>query len=100
MQRPRSYLAEAYTGRSNAAELGAAAARATAAAAALTAAGHPVSYLQTVFVHEDETSFHLFEADTVEDVAEAVRRAGIDCERVLEAHVLQQSSKRKDPPCA
>jgi hypothetical protein len=85
---PRDYLAEAYTARSNAAEIEAAAERATAAAAALTASGHPVRHLRTVFVPEDETSFHFFEANAAEDVAEAVRRADIACERVAEAIVL------------
>jgi hypothetical protein len=88
-QRPRSYLAEAYTARSNAAAVEAAAGRATAAAAALTAAGRPVQYVRTVFVPGDETCFHLFEADAAEDVAEAVRRAGIECERIVEADVLR-----------
>lgn len=88
MQRPRCYLAEAYTARSNAAELEAAAGRATAAAAALSRTGRAVRYVRTVFVPADETSFHLFEAETVEDVAETVRRARIECERIVEADLL------------
>jgi uncharacterized protein DUF4242 len=89
MQRPRSYLAEAYTARSSAAEVEAAAERATAAAEALTATGHAVRYVRSVFVRGDETTFYFFEADAVEDVAEAVRRAGIECERIVEADVAR-----------
>jgi hypothetical protein len=88
MQRPRSYLAEAYAARSSAAEVEAAAQRATVAAAVLSASGHAVRYVRTVFVPGDETCFYLFEADAAEDVAEVIRRAGIECERIVEANVL------------
>ena len=89
MQRPRSYLAEAYTARSRAAEVEAAARRATVAAAALAETGRAVRYVRTVFVPGDETCFYLFEADAAEDVADALRRAGIDCERIVEADLLK-----------
>jgi hypothetical protein len=88
MQRPRCFLAEAYTARSNAVELEAAAERAAAAAAALSRTGRAIRYVRTVFVSDDEMSFHFFEAEAVEDVTETVRRARIECERIVEADVL------------
>jgi hypothetical protein len=44
-----------------------------------------VRYLDSVFVPEDETCFHLFEASSAEDVCRAARGAGLRCQRVVEA---------------
>jgi hypothetical protein len=84
-QQARLYVAEAYTSRSSRTDLKAIAERATAAAAAITAPGRPVRYMRTVFLPDDETCFHLFEADAAEQVRQAVRRAGIECERIVQA---------------
>ena len=80
---------EAYAARSSGADVEAAAERATVAAADLRATGRAVRYVRTVFVPGDESCFYLFEADAAEDVADALRRAGIDCERIVEADVLK-----------
>lgn len=55
------------------------------AGAALTREGRAVRYLQSVFVPEDETCFLLYEADSVDLVAEAVGRAGLRLEHVSAA---------------
>ena len=55
------------------------------AGAALTREGRAVRYLQSVFVPEDETCFLLYEADSVDLVTEAVRRAGLRLEHVSAA---------------
>ena len=78
-----SFLAEVYTPVTAAvAEFEA---RARLAAADLSAAGTPVRYVRAIFVPDDETCFHLFEADSPEAVDEAMRRAGFVGARVTRA---------------
>ena len=83
------YLVEAYAPRTSGAEVKAAAERASAAAAAVTAAGRRVRHVRSMFLRADETCFHLFEADAAEPVAEVVERAGIECERIVEADFMR-----------
>jgi hypothetical protein len=59
--------------------------RAREAASTLTLAGTPVRYVRTIFVREDETCFHLFEAASAESVREAARRALLSPQRIVEA---------------
>lgn len=59
--------------------------RARAAADELAREGAPLSHLHCIFVPEDEMCLLLYEAASPELVREASRRAGIECERVLEA---------------
>ncbi len=78
-----NYLAEAYTPASAAvAEIET---RARLAAAELSAAGTPVRYVRSIFMPDDETCFHLFEADSPEAVDEAARRAGFVGARITRA---------------
>jgi len=42
-------------------------------------------YLRTTLVPSDETCFHLFEAPSVAVVEVALARAGLDCDRIVEA---------------
>jgi hypothetical protein len=51
----------------------------------LTREGTSVRFVRTVFVPEDETCFHLYEAASADAVCEAARRAGLPLERVIEA---------------
>jgi hypothetical protein len=60
-------------------------ARARAAADELAREGAPLRHLECIFVLEDEMCLLLYEAESPELAREASRRAGIDCERVLEA---------------
>jgi hypothetical protein len=60
-------------------------ARARAAADELAQEGAPLRHLECIFVPEDEMCLLLYEADSPQLAREASRRAGIECERVLEA---------------
>lgn len=55
------------------------------AAEALTREGTPVRYLRFIFVPDDETCFHLYEAPSVDAVREAALRAAVPVERIAEA---------------
>lgn len=89
-----TYLVEAYLARPRDAELAQAARRAQTAAEELTRQGLSVRYLRTLFLPEDETCFHLYEAATADDVREAGRRAGIVFERLVDAVEISARSKR------
>jgi hypothetical protein len=80
------YLAELYLSR-RAAGGGsrAVAARARAAAEELMDEGIDVRYLRSFFVPEDETLFLLYEGASAAAVEDAVTRAALQCDRVLEA---------------
>jgi uncharacterized protein DUF4242 len=86
-EKPRvaTYLVEAYLARARDSELTKQACAAQAAAAQLTREGSSVRYLRMIFLPEEETCFHLYEAVSVADVREAAARAGIGCERVADA---------------
>jgi hypothetical protein len=60
-------------------------ARARRAAAQLAEAGTEVRYLRAIFVPEDETCFHLFEAASLDAVRAASERAGLSAQRIVEA---------------
>jgi Protein of unknown function (DUF4242) len=78
-----SWLIEAYTpGSTNVAEVET---RARDAAAELTQAGTPIRYLRTIFVREDETCFHVFEAASAETVRQVAERARLSAQRIVEA---------------
>jgi hypothetical protein len=65
--------------------LASAAARARAAADELAGEGVAVRHLRSIFVPEDETCFMLYDGPSAAAVEDAVARAGLACERVLEA---------------
>ena len=77
-----SWLVEAYAPGST--DLHAVEARAREAAATLTLAGTPVRYVRTIFLRQDETCFHVFEATSVETVREAAKRARLVAQRIVE----------------
>ena len=83
-----TYLAEVYAARSNRAEIQAAVERAATAATAMTAAGHGVRHLHTIFAPRDETCFHLIEAENRAVAVETLRRAHIDSAHVTEAETF------------
>jgi hypothetical protein len=47
--------------------------------------GVGVKYLRTTFLPEDETILHLFEAPSAATLGEAVKRAALPFERIVEA---------------
>ena len=71
------FLVEVYTPRLEEAALATLVARLEAAAEAISTEGSRVTYLRSIHVPEDETCFHLFEAESAEIVREAGRRAAL-----------------------
>jgi hypothetical protein len=55
------------------------------AAADISAEGTPVRYVRSIFVTDEETSFHVFEAASAAAVHEAARRAGLTDARISRA---------------
>jgi hypothetical protein len=80
-----TYLVEVYMPRSHAQKAGAAGARARAAAAGLSREGVAVRYVRTMFLPDDETCFHLFEARSAGSVEEVCRQAGLGRVRIVPA---------------
>ncbi len=78
------YVAELYLSQIGSEGLRDAATRARVAADELSREGAPIRYLRALFLSEDETCFHLYEADTAELVCEASSRARIPVERIVE----------------
>jgi hypothetical protein len=73
----RSFLVESFTPQS--AALGELEARARHAAS-----GTSVRYVRSIFVRNDEICFHLIDAPSAADVADVIRSAGIEAQRIVE----------------
>jgi hypothetical protein len=86
------YLIELYASRAGSAVVEESSRRARAAAQELTAEGEPVRFVRAIFVPEDETCFFLYEAETVEDVERAARRASLDVDRIVQAATTSVTS--------
>lgn len=80
MQAPRTFLVEAYA--PAASDLATLLDQAHRAAADGTE--HPVLHIRSILVAEDETCFHLFEAESIEAVSSAVSAAHIRANRIVE----------------
>lgn len=78
-----SFLVEAYT--PEAAAIAEIEARVRRAAEDLSQTGTPIRHLRSIFVPQDETCFHLFEAPSAEAVREATQRARLAPQRIVEA---------------
>jgi hypothetical protein len=78
-----TYLVEAYLARTRDSELPERVHDAQTAAAELASEGRPVRYMRLFFLPEEETCFHLYEAESADAVREASARAGIGCERIF-----------------
>ena len=76
------YLVELYVPRTDTA----AARRFARVAEELTRERTPARYERSIFVPDDETCFHLYEAESAEAVREVVRRAALPRGRIAEAH--------------
>jgi hypothetical protein len=53
-------------------------------AAAERAVGPPITHLRSIHVPEDEICFHLFEADSADELATAIAGADIRAQRIVE----------------
>jgi hypothetical protein len=84
----KTYLLEAYLSKS-VTDGPAVADRAACAAEEMRREGAAVRYLRGIFIPQDETCFHIFEAGSEADVRDAAARAGIHAERVLETTTLE-----------
>jgi hypothetical protein len=51
----------------------------------LSRQGTPVRYLRSIFVPQDETCFHLYEATSIESVRQVAERASLSCVHICEA---------------
>jgi Nickel responsive protein SCO4226-like len=78
-----SYLLEVYVSKVDSVPRASEDARRVADAAAPDAG--ELRYVRTLFLAEDETCFHLFEASSREALVEAAQRAGLPDARVTEA---------------
>jgi Protein of unknown function (DUF4242) len=83
--RVAEFLLEFYVARTHNGVVEHGAERARIAANQLTRDGTPIRFVRSIFVPEDETCFYLYEAETVEAVREAARRAALPLERIVEA---------------
>ena len=78
-----SFLVETYVPMPLAEDASAAGRRVRAAALELSRAGASVRYVRTTLLPADETCFHLFVADSEEEVADVCRRAGLANPRIV-----------------
>jgi hypothetical protein len=79
------YVVEVYLSRLHASTLEDLTARARRVAEELALAGTPVVYVRSVFLPEDETCFHFFDAPSLEAMEEACSRLGLTHERIAQA---------------
>jgi hypothetical protein len=80
-----SYCLELYVPRGSNARIEKAADDARRAAEALATDGVPIRYVRTTYLDEDETCFHLFEAESAQEVAAAAHWAGLAGGRITPA---------------
>ena len=88
------FLVELYVSRTDSLAAESGGERGRLAAEELTREGTPVRYLRSIFVPEDETCFHLYEAATADAVHEVARRAALRFERVAQAVTDSKGDKR------
>jgi hypothetical protein len=77
-----TYLIEAYLPRTSPGGGEAAAARSRAAAAEMRREGTAIRFVRSFFLPEDELWFCFYEARSIDDVAEAARRAELAVSRI------------------
>lgn len=90
------YLAELYLSHAEPSRLHDTVERARAAADELNREGTAIRYLRALFLGEDETCFHLYEAASLEAVREATRRAQLPIERVVETVDIEPDDFEED----
>jgi hypothetical protein len=89
----KQFFVEVFTARVNAGKLATAECRATLAARRLSGADREVQFVRATYIPEDEICFFVFDATSGSDAALAVRGAGLEPIRVVEA-VSSQKEKQ------
>ena len=90
----REYLVEVYvSGDGAAAAVRAAGDRAREGSEQLRAEGTAVRYVRAIFLPEDETCFHVFEAASAEAVQDAAARAGFPSPRIVQALEMSEDER-------
>ena len=89
------YVVELYLSRVEPERLAEAADQARSAAEELRAEGIDVRYTGSIFVPEDETCFHVYEAGSAESVRKASRRAGMAATRIVEAVHVRRAAQEQ-----
>lgn len=79
------YVVEVYVSRLSAPGLDDTSAQVRRVAEELSRAGTPVVYICSIFLPEDETCFHFFEAPSREAIQQTCSRLGLTFERIAEA---------------
>ena len=85
-----NFVVERYRSRADPDSLADVAARLTAGARHVSPEGSSVRYVDTIFLPDDETCLHLFEADTEAEVRAVTRQAGIDADRIVPAEQVER----------
>jgi hypothetical protein len=80
----KTYLVEAYVSKSDSSGPAGIAVRVVLASKEMQREGTFVRYVRSIFIPQDETCFHIFEAGSEQDARNAASRVGIQPERVLE----------------
>ena len=83
---------------SQAADVAADGDRARTAAEALRRDGRRIEYVRGLLLPLDEVVFHLFLAQDAGLVREAVSRAAVSCERIVESIVVETGSDARPSP--
>ena len=84
-----SYVVERYRSRSDPDSLRAVADRIATGARHGGPPGTSVRSVRTIFLPEDETCLHLFEADSEADVRAVARRVGLEVDRLVHAEQVE-----------
>jgi hypothetical protein len=79
-----TYLVEAYSPRLSEQTCAQLERNAREAVRKLAAEGRQIAYLSSIFIREDETCFHLFEAESADDVEAVSARAALSLTRIVE----------------
>ena len=80
------FLAELYLSRARPGDLGEVVRRACAVSG--SDGGTPVRYLRSIYIPNDETCLHLFDAVSAQELCAACRHAGVRVDRIVEATEL------------
>ena len=84
-----NFVVERYRSNSDPDSLRTVAARLNAGARQVSPDGTSVRYVDTIFLPDDETCLHLFEAASEADVRAVTRRARIEVDRIVPAEQVE-----------